>query len=198
MHGGLLKHTPSSSTAAASSSSDQNSSNAQTTLPTIPRGQLVLGPKDQLRLLSPVGATVTTNHIAAPAGHAPRHSGRGSDEEDGGGGRAGARVKKKRKKKEKREKEKEERESRKPKKRREEKEREKEVETTPPLSRRWKEGRKASQRVELKRAAERKDLSQVPVKVPAKRGRKPKIKIIPPAPPPGTTAPHLCFISVVI
>ncbi|KAG7268404.1 hypothetical protein CRUP_016278, partial [Coryphaenoides rupestris] len=214
MHGGLLKHTPSSSTAAASSSSDQNSSNAQqTTLPTIPRGQLVIGPKDQLRLVSPVGAvTATTNHIVVSmAGHAsPRHSGgrRDSEEEDGGGGgRAGARVKKKRKKKDKREKEKgEERESRKPKKRREEREREREVETAPPPPPRrwkegrkegrkegWKEGRKASQRV-----ADRKDPNQAPVKVPAKRGRKPKIKIIPPAPPPDVESAVMTLPTLVV
>ncbi|KAM3622048.1 uncharacterized protein V6R79_019762 [Siganus canaliculatus] len=138
---GLLKHTPSSasSAAASSSASDQNS-NAQTTVPTIPRGHLVVGTKDQLRLLTPVGSTATSNHCTVATVHATtKHSGGAprppsslSEEDDGGGG---GRVKKKRKKKDKREREKgggggggggeaaavaAERESSKPKKRKEE------------------------------------------------------------------------------
>uniref|UniRef100_A0A3Q4HM05 Chromodomain helicase DNA binding protein 6 n=1 Tax=Neolamprologus brichardi TaxID=32507 RepID=A0A3Q4HM05_NEOBR len=132
MFTGLLKHTPpqASAAAASSSSSDQNS-NAQTTAPTIPRGHLVVGTKDQLRLLTPVGSTVTSNHCTTSGVHAAKHSGGAprppssmSEEDDGGGG---GRVKKKRKKKDKREWEKagvecEEKESSKPKKRREERE----------------------------------------------------------------------------
>ncbi|KAM4613254.1 chromodomain-helicase-DNA-binding protein 6 isoform 2-T3 [Polymixia lowei] len=221
MFAGRLKHTPASSAAAASSASDQNST-AQTTLPTIPLGQLVVGSKDQLRLLSPVGSTATTNHCAAATAHAAKHSGGGgaqrggaslaprppsslSEEDDGGGG--GGRVKKKRKKKDKRERGRagEERESSKPKKRREEKGgREKETPVAPlrrskepkqpkkPKERRerrteGKEGKKESGR-EPKRVAEVKTTAPPPptpavVKVPAKRGRKPKVKVPPPAPP---------------
>ncbi|KAF0034387.1 hypothetical protein F2P81_012145 [Scophthalmus maximus] len=143
MFTGLLKHTPplastaatssSSSSSSSSSASDQNS-NAQTTVPTIPRGHLVLGTKDQLRVLAPVGSTATSNHCTATGAHATKHSGGAprppsslSEEDDGGGGGGGGgRVKKKRKKKDKRGWERavavEERESSKPKRRRDERE----------------------------------------------------------------------------
>ncbi|XP_060897715.1 chromodomain-helicase-DNA-binding protein 6 isoform X2 [Labrus mixtus] len=224
---GLLKHTPppASSAAAASSSLDQNS-NAQTAVPTIPRGHLVVGSKDQLRLLTPLGSTAASNHCATASGvHAAKHAGGGgaprppsslSEEDDGGGGGGGGRVKKKRRKKDKRERGVEagerERESSKPKKRREEKEKEKEA-TTVTLRRgkepkegkerkerrtKVKEGRKES-RTELKNVSGGRAApgpAQVPVKVPGKRGRKPKVKVLPPlptnqAPPPPAPPPGL-------
>ncbi|XP_065811336.1 chromodomain-helicase-DNA-binding protein 6 isoform X2 [Labrus bergylta] len=220
---GLLKHTPPppSSAAAASSSLDQNS-NAQTTVPTIPRGHLVVGSKDQLRLLTPLGSTAASNHCATASGvHAAKHAGGGgaprppsslSEEDDGGGGGGGGRVKKKRRKKDKRERGVEagerERESSKPKKRREEKEA-----TTVTLRRgkepkegkerkerrtKVKEGRKES-RTELRNVSGGRAApgpAQVPVKVPGKRGRKPKVKVLPPlptnqAPPPPAPPPGL-------
>lgn len=212
MFTGLLKHTPppASAAAASSSTSDQNN-NAQTTVPTIPRGHLVVGTKDQLRLLTPVGSTATSNHCSVAGAHTAKHSGGGprppsslSEEDDGGGG---GRVKKKRKKKDKREREKaggrgedeEEKESSKPKKRKEEKaalvvtlrkSREpKESKERKERRSKGKEGRKESGAV-LKNVAAGKTagpavapgLAQVPVKVPGKRGRKPKIKVLPPVP----------------
>ncbi|XP_022060688.2 chromodomain-helicase-DNA-binding protein 6 isoform X1 [Acanthochromis polyacanthus] len=193
---GLLKHTPppASAAAASSSASDQNS-NAQTTVPTIPRGHLVVGPKDQLRLLTPVGSTATSNHCAAAGVHtakhgAPRPPSSLSEEDDGGGG---GRVKKKRKKKDRKEWEKvgegEEKESSKPKKRKEEKvatvtlRKSKEPKERKERRGKGKEGRKDS-RAELKAktAAVASVAAQVPVKVPGKRGRKPKIKVLPPLP----------------
>ncbi|XP_035517364.1 chromodomain-helicase-DNA-binding protein 6 [Morone saxatilis] len=221
MFTGLLKHTPPSASAAAASSSasDQNSK-AQTTLPTIPRGHLVVGPKDQLRLLTPVGSTATSNHCAAAGAHASKHSGGAprppsslSEEDDGGGG---GRVKKKRKKKDKREREKGggdvgETESSKPKKRKEEKEvtvvtlrkskEPKEGKERKDRRTKGKEGRKGSG-TELKNVAGGKAAgaavapgpAQVPVKVPGKRGRKPKVKVLPPVPtnqaPPPTPGLH--------
>nr|XP_046240987.1 chromodomain-helicase-DNA-binding protein 6 isoform X2 [Scatophagus argus] len=206
MFTGLLKHTPppASAAAASSSASDQNS-NAQTTLPTIPRGHLVVGPKDQLRLLTPVGSTATSNHCAVAGAHAAKHSGGAprppsslSEEDDGGGGgEGGGRVKKKRKKKDKREREKGggeagERESSKPKKRKEEKQattavtlrkskEPKESKERKEYRTKGKEGRKGSG-AELKNVAGGKVApgpAQVPVKVPGKRGRKPKVKVLP-------------------
>lgn len=221
MFTGLLKHTPplASAAAAASTASDQNS-NAQTTVPTIPRGHLVVGPKDQLRLLTPVGSTATSNHCAAAGAHAAKHSGGAprppsslSEEDDGGGGGGGGRVKKKRKKKDKREREKGggeggERESSKPKKRKEEKEatvvtlrKTKEPNEGKERKERrtkGKEGRKES-KTEQKNVGGGKPAgatgpAQVPVKVPGKRGRKPKIKVLPPLPtnqaPPPTPGLH--------
>lgn len=216
MFTGLLKHTPppASAAAASSSASDQNS-NAQTTVPTIPRGHLVVGPKDQLRLLTPVGSTATSNHCTVAGAHAAKHSGGAprppsslSEEDDGGGG--GGRVKKKRKKKDKRGREKgggggvvevEERESSKPKKRKEEKEaattvvtlrkcvEPKEVKERKERRTKGREGRKESV-TEIKNVTGRKAAgaavapgpAAVPVKVPGKRGRKPKVKILPPVP----------------
>ncbi|XP_047438274.1 chromodomain-helicase-DNA-binding protein 6 isoform X2 [Mugil cephalus] len=212
MFTGLLKHTPppASAAAASSSASDQNS-NAQNAVPTIPRGHLVVGPKDQLRLLTPVGSTATSNHCTAAGAHAARHSGGAprppsslSEEDDGGGG---SRVKKKRKKKDKRQWEKvvvegEEKESSKPKKRREERQA---TVVTLRKSKEPKEGKEGKERKErrakgkesrkdsgkeLKNAAGGKTSgaagapgpAQVPVKVPGKRGRKPKIKVLPPLP----------------
>ncbi|XP_070759561.1 chromodomain-helicase-DNA-binding protein 6 [Enoplosus armatus] len=221
MFTGLLKHTPppASAAAASSSASDQNS-NAQTTVPTIPRGHLVVGPKDQLRLLTPVGSTATSNHCVAAGAPAAKHSGGAprppsslSEEDDGGGG---GRVKKKRKKKDKREREKGggeggDRESSKPKKRKEEKEamvvtlrkskEPKEGKERKERRTKGKEGRKVS-RTELKNVAGGKTAgaavapgpAQVPVKVPGKRGRKPKVKVLPPVPtnqaPPPTPGLH--------
>lgn len=206
MFTGLLKHTPppASAAAASSTSSDQNN-NAQTTVPTIPRGHLVVGPKDQLRLLTPVGSTATSNHCAAAGTHGAKHSGGPprppsslSEEDDGGGG---GRVKKKRKKKDKRERgEGEVRESSKPKKRKEEKEPlvvtlRKTKEPKEPKERKerrtkGKESRKDSRAVlknvtggKIPRPPVAPGLAQVPVKVPGKRGRKPKIKVLPPVPP---------------
>ncbi|KAM9408149.1 chromodomain-helicase-DNA-binding protein 6 [Pholidichthys leucotaenia] len=211
MFTGLLKPPPPpASAAAASSASDQNS-NAQTTTPTIPRGHLVVGSKDQLRILTPVGSAATSNHCIATAGfHTVKHSGGAprppstlGEEDDGGGG---SRVKKKRKKKDKREWERggvggvegEEKESSKPKKRKEEKE------VTVLTLRRCKEPKEGKERKERRTkgkegrtGAELKTVStgktsgdtlssgvaQIPVKVPGKRGRKPKIKVLPPVPP---------------
>ncbi|KAE8298782.1 Chromodomain-helicase-DNA-binding protein 6 [Larimichthys crocea] len=222
MFTGLLKHTPppASAAAASSSASDQNS-NAQTTVPTIPRGHLVVGPKDQLRLLTPVGSTATSNHCTVAGAHASKHSGGAprppsslSEEDDGGGG---GRVKKKRKKKDKREREKGggeggERESSKPKKRKEEKEattvvtlRKSKEPKEPKEGRERKERRTKGKegRKELKNVAGGKSAgapvpAQVPVKVPGKRGRKPKVKVLPPvptnqAPPP--TPGHLSKVQ---
>ncbi|XP_074525320.1 chromodomain-helicase-DNA-binding protein 6 isoform X2 [Halichoeres trimaculatus] len=219
MFTGLLKHTPPPASSAASSSSsssalDQNS-NAQTTTPTIPRGHLVVGTKDQLRLLTPVGSTATSNHCTVSRVHAagaaaPRPPSSLSEEDDGGGGEGGGgRVKKKRRKKDKREREAVERESSKPKKRREEKEaatvslrRSKEPKEGKERKERrtkGKEGRKEI-RTELKNVTGGKAAApgppQGPVKVPGKRGRKPKIKVLPPlpknqAPPPSGLHPKV-------
>ncbi|TDH13447.1 hypothetical protein EPR50_G00034810 [Perca flavescens] len=207
MFTGVLKHTPPPASAAAASSSSSASdqkSHAQTTVPTIPRGHLVLGPKDKLRLLTPVGGTAPPNHCAGAAGApAAKHSGGAarppsslSEEDDGGGGGGGGgRVKKKRKKKDKREREKggveaEERESSKPKKRKEEK-----VAATTTVVTLRKEPRERkkgrTKGTELKKMAVGKapgatvapGPAQLPVKVPGKRGRKPKIKVLPPVPP---------------
>ncbi|XP_056157872.1 chromodomain-helicase-DNA-binding protein 6 [Lampris incognitus] len=202
MFSGPLKHTaPSSSAAAASSSSSDQYSTAQTTLPTIPRGQLVLGPKDQLRLISPVGvAKETTNHCTAAVAQVskrPEGGERGgasslSEDDDAGGG---GRVRKKRKKKDKREKGGgNERESTKPKKRREER--------APTPTRRGKdskEPKKAKEQKESRRdgkragevkppAAPPPPSAELPVKVPAKRGRKPKAKVPPRIPASQTAA----------
>uniref|UniRef100_A0A8C3ABW6 Chromodomain helicase DNA binding protein 6 n=1 Tax=Cyclopterus lumpus TaxID=8103 RepID=A0A8C3ABW6_CYCLU len=209
MFTGVLKHTPppaSSSSSAASSSSSDQKSNAQT-VPTILRGHLVVGSKDRLRLLTPVGGTA--NHCAAAGAHAAKHSGGAprppsslSEEDDGGGGGGGGRVKKKRKKKDKRERERggggggevEERESSKPKKRKEEKEA-----TTVTLrrSREPKEGKERRSKGKEPRKEPRKEPTNVArgkppgatvapgpalVKVPGKRGRKPKVKVLPPVP----------------
>nr|XP_020474713.1 chromodomain-helicase-DNA-binding protein 6 [Monopterus albus] len=202
MFTGLLKHTPPPASAAAASSSASDQNNTQTAVPTIPRGHLVVGPKDQLRLLTPVGSTAASNHCAAAGAHdakhlrgAPRPPSSLSEEDDGGGG---GRVKKKRKKKDKREQDRgggevEERDSSKPKKRKEEKE---------PLvvrlrkSKEPKEGKERKEhrakgresRADLKNVAVGKTAvasgaAQVPVKVPGKRGRKPKVKVLPPLPP---------------
>ncbi|XP_028263102.1 chromodomain-helicase-DNA-binding protein 6 isoform X2 [Parambassis ranga] len=219
MFTGLLKHTPPPASAAAASSSssasDQNS-NAQTTAPTIPRGHLVVGPKDQLCLVTPVGSTATSNHRTAAGVHAAKHSGAATrppsslNEEDDGGG--GGRVKKKRKKKDKREwgkggAEVEEKESSKPKKRKEEKvaatvvtlrkvKEPKEGKERKDRRAKGKEGRKDSG-AELKKTsgtAVASGAGQAPVKVPGKRGRKPKVKVLPPVPmnqaPPATHGVH--------
>lgn len=219
MFTGLLKHTPPLATTAAASSSssssssssalDQNS-NAQTTNPTIPRGHLVFGPKDQLRLLTPVGSTTTSNHCTATVAHTTKHSGGAprppsslSEEDDGGGG---GRVKKKRKKKDKQEWERvvvEDRESSKPKRRRDE--REVTVVTLrkskePKQGKEKKDRRSKGKECKKERGAGLKNVAieklcvatgpaqtsdgvaQVPIKVPGKRGRKPKVKILPPLP----------------
>lgn len=196
MFTGLLKHTPPPATPAAApaAASDQDS-NAQTAVPTIPRGHLVVGSKDQLRLLAPVGSAATPNHCAAAGVHAMKHSGGAprppsslSEEDDGGGG---GRVKKKRKKKDRREWERggvdvEEKDSSKPKKRKEERgpmvltlRRSKE-----PKERRERRGKEPDQRNVVGAKAPAPvvvpEPAQVPVKVPGKRGRKPKIRVLPP------------------
>ncbi|XP_034021847.1 chromodomain-helicase-DNA-binding protein 6 [Thalassophryne amazonica] len=198
MFSGLLKHTPPLASAAASSSASDQNSSAQTTVPTIPRGHLVVGPKDQLRLLTSVGTTATSNHCTVTGAYNAKHAGGGgrpitpqppsslSEEDDGGGG---GRVKKKRKKKDRREREKgggegEQRESSKPKKRREEKE------SLVVTLRQSKEPKKSKDRRKesgpepkhVAGAAAALVPAEVLVKVPAKRGRKPKIKILPPLP----------------
>lgn len=107
MLGGLLKHTSPSSGSSASSASPEQNSDVQTSLSAIPRGHLLVGSKDQLRLLAPVGGL--SNHCKAPAlvvaAAAPRPPSSLSEEDDGGGGGRGGRVRKKRKKKDKRERE---------------------------------------------------------------------------------------------
>lgn len=200
MFTGLLKHMPPpASTAKASSSATEQNSNAQTTVPTIPRGHLVVGPNDQLHLLTPVGSTATSNHYTIAGAHATKQPGGAlqPNEEDDRGGR----VKKKRKKKDKREWDREENESEgrvssKPKKRKEEREalvvtlrRNKEPKEgkgrREPRSR-GQEGRKGNE-IQLKNvpggrgagAAVAPQPAQVPVKVPGKRGRKPKVKVLP-------------------
>ncbi|XP_013870801.1 chromodomain-helicase-DNA-binding protein 6 isoform X2 [Austrofundulus limnaeus] len=194
MFTGLLKHTPPPATPAAASDQD---SNAHTAVPTIPRGHLVVGPKDQLRLLAPVGSAATPNHCAPTGVHAMKHSGGAprppsslSEEDDGGGG-GGGRVKKKRKKKDRREWERggvyvEEKDSSKPKKWKEEKgpmvltlRRSKE-----PKERKERRRKETDQRnvagPKTPAPVVAPEPAQVPVKVPGKRGRKPKIKVLPP------------------
>ncbi|XP_028302100.1 chromodomain-helicase-DNA-binding protein 6 isoform X2 [Gouania willdenowi] len=188
---GLLKHTspPAAAASSSSSSSDQHG-NAQPTLPTIPRGHLVVGPKDQLRLLTPVGSTASSNHCTTVAVRhsvaAPRGPPSTQSEDDDGGGRG--RVKKKRKKKDKREWERggveETKESGKPKKRKEET-----VATTVITLKRRKEPKKSKEHKTKSResrsqhlAVEAPGATQGPIKVPGKRGRKPKVKVLPPVP----------------
>nr|XP_057910318.1 chromodomain-helicase-DNA-binding protein 6 isoform X2 [Doryrhamphus excisus] len=193
MFSGLLKHSASSaSSAAASSSAGEQNSSAQTTLTTIPRGHLVVGPKDQLCLLAPVSSTTMSNHCAKSSGGAPRPPSSLSEEDDGGGG---GRVRKKRKKKDKRERaEGEERVI--PKKRKQEREAVMVTLTQSDIPKERRErrtkgrGGSADGQTELKQVARRKAMcapttpgsAEVPVKVPGKRGRKPKIKILPPLP----------------
>ncbi|XP_061542774.1 chromodomain-helicase-DNA-binding protein 6 isoform X3 [Phycodurus eques] len=185
MLGGLPNHT---SPPPSQSSSSEQKSGAHTSLATLPRGHLLVSSKDQLRLLAPVGGV--SNHCKAPAAAAAalRPLSSLSEEDDGGGG---GRVRKKRKKKDKRErgegddravaakKHKQDREAL-PDKRKE--------------SRTKVRGDAAlDNRTELKQGARRKSTcaptatmplsTDVPVKVPGKRGRKPKIKILPPLPP---------------
>ncbi|XP_055078132.1 chromodomain-helicase-DNA-binding protein 6 isoform X2 [Periophthalmus magnuspinnatus] len=208
MFSGLLKHTPppalaaSSASSSPSSASDQNNHDAQPTqppLPTIPRGHLVVGSKDQLRLLTPVGSSATSNHCAATIRASKPLNQEEDDDDNGGGGR----VKKKRKKKDKRERigdvEEEQRGSSKPKKRKEEKERGPTVVVLSP--RKAKEPKERKERKSKTKEA-RKDngtgvrhvnavgpgAAVAPIKIPGKRGRKPKIKILPPIPP-GQGAP---------
>lgn len=193
MFTGLLKHMPPpASTAKASPSASEQNSNAQTTVPTIPRGHLVVGPNDQLHLLTPVGRTATSNHYTiAHAAKQPGGDPQPNDEDDGGG------RKKKRKKKDRRQWARDDGESQgrdggKPKRRKEERE---------PLVvtlRRSKEPREAKGRREPRArgqdgrkgnetpvknvpgAAEVPRPAPAPVKVPGKRGRKPKVKVLPP------------------
>lgn len=202
----LPKHTSplAPTTAAPSSASDQNS-NTQTTRPTIPRGHLVVGTKDHLRLLTPVGITASSSHYAMAGANTTKHSGEASrlpspiNEDDNGGGR----VKKKRKKKGNRERNKQfsklvGRKMTKPKNRKEEKEslvvklrkgKEPMVVNEPMVG---KEGRKPRTKgkegkngcgTELKNIAGSTEAGaamaprpgQGPVKLPGKRGRKPKV-----------------------
>lgn len=197
---GLLKHMPPpASTAAASSSSSDQNSNAQTTVPTIPRGHLLVGPKEQLCLFSPISSTAMSNHYVMAGAHTTKHSGGAprppsslNNEDDGGG-----RVKKKRKKKDKRERdlggeEVAGKESTKPKKRKQDKEA---VVVTLRKNKESKEGRERREPrikgkdvrkgsgAELKNVVGGKEAgaavgpkaAQRPIKVPGKRGRKPKV-----------------------
>ncbi|XP_051932223.1 chromodomain-helicase-DNA-binding protein 6 isoform X3 [Hippocampus zosterae] len=211
MLGGLLKHTSPSSGSSASSASPEQNSDVQTSLSTIPRGHLLVGSKDQLRLLAPVGGL--SNHCKAPAlvvaAAAPRPPSSLSEEDDGGGGGGGGgRVRKKRKKKDKRERE-EGGDQASVKKRKHAKEAP--VTTLLPNKRteRRSKGRvdaAPDAQAELKQATRRKNTcapnppmpvpSEVPVKVPGKRGRKPKIKILPPLPPHQATPPPASALPV--
>lgn len=192
---------PASSAKAASSASEQNS-NAQTNVPTIPRGHLVVGPNDQLHLLTTGGSTATSNHYTITGAHGTRQPGgavQPNEEEDGGG-----RGKKKRKKKDRREWDIEgDREGRdsssKPKKRKEEREplvvtlrrnkESKEGKGRREPRARGQDGRKGNE-TQLKNvaggreagAAEAPPAAHTPVKVPGKRGRKPKVKVLPSGP----------------
>ncbi|XP_061788444.1 chromodomain-helicase-DNA-binding protein 6 isoform X5 [Nerophis lumbriciformis] len=192
MFSGLLKHLPSSaSSVAASSSASEQNSGTQTTHPTIPRGHLVVGTKDQLRLLAPVSSTTMSNHCAKSAAGAPQLPSSLSEEDDGGGG---GRVRKKRKKKDKRGQG--QCEERIPKKQKQEREATLVTLSKSNIPKGRREcrtkgrGRSADGPTELKHVAKRKALcghatagpAVVPVKVPGKRGRKPKIKILPPLP----------------
>ncbi|XP_049590182.1 chromodomain-helicase-DNA-binding protein 6 isoform X3 [Syngnathus scovelli] len=189
--GGLPKHAP---LASASSPPPEQTSGAQISLPAIPRAHLLVGSKDQLRLLAPVGSL--SNHCKAPAlvvAATPRPPSSLSEEDDDGGGAVG-RVRKKRKKKDKRERA--EGDNRASVKKRKQA---REVPVVTVLPNKRKESRTKGRgdttpddRAELKHDAGRKNASaptavpvpsEVPVKVPGKRGRKPKIKILPPHPP---------------
>ncbi|XP_077385171.1 chromodomain-helicase-DNA-binding protein 6 isoform X2 [Festucalex cinctus] len=196
MLGRLLKHTPPSPASSASPASPEHSSGTQTLLAAVPRGHhLLVGSKDQqLRILAPVGGL--SNHCKAPtlvvAAAAPRPPSSLSEEDDGGGG--GDRVRKKRKKKDKRERGEGDDGAnvKKPK-------QAQAVVTVLPNKRRERRTKGSGDavpdtRAELKHGARRKITcapptaamplpSEVPVKVPGKRGRKPKIKILPPLPP---------------
>ncbi|XP_024124936.1 chromodomain-helicase-DNA-binding protein 6 isoform X4 [Oryzias melastigma] len=210
MFPGLLKHNQSPASSSAAACSSDRSGNTPTALPTIPRGHLVVGPKDQLCLLSPVGSSAGSNHCATARVSAAKHSGRApppasalSEEDDGGGG---AKVKKKRKKKEKeREKAEGERTDSKPKKRKEQHEgmvltlrRSKEVKEHKEQNQRrtkGKDGRRDSgtpqgkgENRKIPRHAVGLGSTPGSVKVPGKRGRKPKIKVLLP-PDPSKQAP---------
>ncbi|CAL9703990.1 unnamed protein product [Knipowitschia caucasica] len=204
MFSGLLKHTPPPALAASSASSSPSSSldqnhhetqqPSQNPLPAIPR-HLVVGPKDQLRLLTPVGSSASSNHRTATIkASLPLKQ---VDDDDGGGGR----VKKKRKKKDKRDKAAdvgdEQKGGGKPKRRKEEKERGPAVLVlSPRKSKQPKDGKERKER-KFKKKDARKDngagvihvntvgagVTVAPIKIPGKRGRKPKIKILPPIPP---------------
>lgn len=196
----LLKHMPPpASNAAASSSASEQNSYPQTTVPAFPLGHLVAGPKDQRRLLTHVGSTATCNHYAMTGANAIKHSGGtprtpSSLSWDNGRGR----VKKKRKKKDKREWDKAEGEvgeweSSTPKKLKEEKDsmvatlkkskESKRAKEQRESSSKGKEGRKGSG-AELKNMALGTEAIAAvvcrPAKVPGKRGRKPKVKVLPP------------------
>ncbi|XP_068171397.1 chromodomain-helicase-DNA-binding protein 6 isoform X2 [Antennarius striatus] len=204
---GLLKHaTPQASDAAPSSFVSDQNSNTKTSVPTIPRGQLIVGPKDQLQLVTPVGGTATSNHCIVVDGHASNNSGRTlrhssslSEDDDDEGGEGRGKLKKKRKKKDKIEWEKERRDGREKetstlKKRKKEKEmvtprRSKELNQSKEKKghrTKGKEGKKWSG-IEMKsvawgKAAAGTVVAPEPAKVPGKRGRKPKIKVLPPLP----------------
>ncbi|XP_057701605.1 chromodomain-helicase-DNA-binding protein 6 isoform X1 [Corythoichthys intestinalis] len=187
MLGGLLKHT-------TTVTSPEQKSSTQTSLPVLPRGHLLVGPKEQLRLLAPVGGL--SNHCKAPAllvaatPPAPRPPSSLSEEDDAGGG---GRVRKKRKKKEKRESLEDDdadaAKKRKP-------GRGTPIDGAGPNKKRRTKARVDADpgaRSEIPHGARRKNTctpsvtlplsAEVPVKIPGKRGRKPKIKILPPLPP---------------
>lgn len=151
-----------------------------------------MGPKEQLCLFSPIGSTAMSNHYVMAGVHTTKHSGGASqppsslNKEDDGGGR----VKKKRKKKDKRERglggeEVVGRDSTKPKKRKQDKEammvtlrknkdsKEGKERREPRIK--GKDGRKGSG-AELKNVGGKEVGAAVrPIKVPGKRGRKPKV-----------------------
>ncbi|XP_068598106.1 chromodomain-helicase-DNA-binding protein 6 [Brachionichthys hirsutus] len=186
MFTGLLKRP----TPLASDAAPDKNSNTQTTVPTIPRGHLIVGPKDQLQLVTPVGGTATSNHCIVVGAHASQNSGGSlqhhsslSEEDDDGGGR----LKKKRKKKDRMEGEVQEKETSTAKKR-------KEVTVVTPRKSKERKGHRTKGKegkqctgVEMKnvawgKAAAGTAVAPEPAKVPGKRGRKPKIKVLPPLP----------------
>ncbi|KAF3856773.1 hypothetical protein F7725_017496 [Dissostichus mawsoni] len=75
---GVLKHTPPPASAAACSSASDQKSNAQNTVPTIPRGHLVVGPKDQLPASSPRGQHGDVQSLRGGRGPCRQTLGRGS------------------------------------------------------------------------------------------------------------------------
>lgn len=196
MFTGVLKHMPPpSSTATATPSASEKKSNAHTTIPTIPRGHLVVGSSDHLHLLTPVGSTGTSTQNTMAGAHIAKHSGAApqppsstyeKDDRDG-------RTKRKQNKKDKRKWDKgagevEGRDNSKPKKRREEKEvmitlrKNKESKEGKESRTKGKDDRKRS-KTELKNAIGGKEAgavvspisAQVSVKIPGRRGRKPKV-----------------------
>ncbi|XP_077582608.1 chromodomain-helicase-DNA-binding protein 6 isoform X2 [Stigmatopora nigra] len=173
----------------AATSPESKSGGGQSLLPALPRGHVLVGPKEQLRVLAPVGGA--SNHRKAPpallvaASPLPRPPPSEEDDDDEAGG--GGRVRKKRKKKEKRAAEDDHGggaagEGAK-----------KRKAGRAALGHNKKRKSKAGALAAALAAAAAESGPQIPhgpknaerpVKVPGKRGRKPKIKILPPLPPP--------------